>query len=104
MGLLVSLLGARTLLGAPGLTTRNKDATSSKKLVGQGGGGTWLPSIHPPQGSPLLLGFQDPPTRGIPTWGSSDVLHMRRKCCKGRKMVETQLGCGNGNGYVFGGL
>ena len=28
-----SLLGARTLLGAPGLTTRNKDATSDPGSV-----------------------------------------------------------------------
>ena len=28
MGLLALLLGARTLLGAPGLTTRSKDATN----------------------------------------------------------------------------
>ena len=27
-------LGARTLLGAPGLTTRNKEATGNKKLLG----------------------------------------------------------------------
>ena len=29
-----SLLGARTLLGAPGLTTRSKDATRSKHTNG----------------------------------------------------------------------
>ena len=33
-GFLALLLGTRTLLGAPGLTTRNKDATSNKRNKG----------------------------------------------------------------------
>ena len=33
LGWRTSLLGARTLLGAPGIATRNKDATSNKGIA-----------------------------------------------------------------------